>query len=56
MDDFATRTARQNAPGNLAGACEFCNLSKGARELGMGPGQWWPSGWEQGEWWAYGKH
>ncbi len=29
-DDFATRTARVNDPGNLIGACASCNSSKGA--------------------------
>ncbi|GBE23817.1 HNH endonuclease [bacterium BMS3Bbin02] len=43
-DDFATRTARVNDPGNLIGACASCNASKGARVFGEGSGQWWPSG------------
>lgn len=53
-DDFATRTARINDPGNLIGACASCNASKGARVLDEGPGQWWPSGWPSGTWWPFG--
>lgn len=53
-DDFATRTARVNDPGNLIGACASCNAAKGARAIGEGAGQWWPSGWGSGSWWPFG--
>lgn len=53
-DDFATRTGRVNDPDNLVGACASCNGTKQARELGEGPGQWWPPGWPSGTWWPYG--
>jgi len=53
-DDFATRTGRVNDPGNLIGACASCNASKGARAIGEGAGQWWPSGWPSGSWWPFG--
>jgi|tagenome__1003787_1003787.scaffolds.fasta_scaffold20880132_2 5-methylcytosine-specific restriction endonuclease McrA len=53
-DDFDTRTARVNDPGNLIGACQACNASKGARLLGPGVGEWWPPGWPTGIWWPFG--
>ena len=53
-DDVATRTARVNDSENLIGACGPCNASKGARQLGEGPGQWWPGGWGPGQWWPFG--
>lgn len=53
-DDAATRTARVNDPDNLIGACASCNASKGAREIGEGAGQWWPSRWPSGVWWPFG--
>lgn len=55
-DDFATRTGRVNSPINLTGACAPCNASKGAREIGTGPGQWWPPGWPSGTWWPFGGY
>jgi RHS repeat-associated protein len=52
-DERATRTARVNDSDNLIGACGRCNQSKGARQIGRGPGQWWPGGWGD-QWWPFG--
>jgi hypothetical protein len=52
FEDMATRSARVNNPQNLTGACRSCNASKGARELGQSPGQWWPPGWGD-SWWPF---
>ncbi|MEU7907726.1 polymorphic toxin-type HINT domain-containing protein [Actinoplanes sp. NPDC049118] len=48
------RSAEINQRGNLTGACQPCNGSKGGRRLGMGPGMWWPPGWGRGVWWPFG--
>lgn len=53
-DDRITRSTRVNSSDNLIGACQPCNGSKGAREIGPGVGQWWPSGWPSGTWWTFG--
>jgi hypothetical protein len=38
---------------STAGAAEPA-VGKGAREIGEGTGQWWPSGWPSGVWWPFG--
>lgn len=53
-DDRITRSTRVHSSDNLIGACQPCNGSKGALEIGPGAGQWWPSGWPSGVWWPFG--
>lgn len=53
LQDRIGRSDFINHPHNVTGACKSCNASKGARELGRGPGQWWPSGWRPGEWFPF---
>jgi RHS repeat-associated protein len=48
------RSDRQNSDPNNTGACKSCNGSKGSKELGPGPGQWWPPNWPTGSWWPFG--
>jgi len=54
-DTRDVRSGRVNQPTNVTGACQPCNGSKGAKELGEGAGQWWPSGWSPGQWWPFGR-
>ncbi len=35
----------ETVPGNLAAACQACNLAKGDRPIGQGPNEWWPPAW-----------
>jgi RHS repeat-associated protein len=53
-DDRITRSTRVNSSDNLIGACQPCNGSKGALDIGPGAGQWWPPGWPSGVWWPFG--
>jgi len=54
-EDFVTRSGEVNAESNLVGACVSCNSAKGAKAIGSGPGEWWPTGWSEGAWWPFGR-
>jgi hypothetical protein len=55
LNSREARSARVNAPGNTTGACKPCNASQQNKDIGTGPGEWWPPAWPTCVWWLFGR-